>query len=149
MLDTDDFNKSSNLSSHTRSTDGEHSSKCWTLGELKDALKRLNASWELTRQNLTHARVRSAHRLDQASSNVLPGSIGAPNRLDSSTSTRLNEASTGSATTVLESIVGIRNKAHSGALLCYFVDVLRHHLHGTAKYDIVLLANCEIRKENY
>ena len=45
MPDTADFSKSSNLSSHFRSAEGEQRSRCWTLGALKDARnKRLDIS---------------------------------------------------------------------------------------------------------
>jgi len=59
--------------------DGEQRRRCNTFGALKDDLRRISASCELTKVSLSTALARSLHRSDQASSRAGPANRGAPN----------------------------------------------------------------------
>jgi len=80
------------------STEGEQRSKCWTLGALNDARRRISTSWRPTRQSLSTALERSRQRSDQKSFKTLPWKSGAPRRVASPGSTRLKDQRRGSST---------------------------------------------------
>jgi len=91
MPDRADLNRSSNLWGSGASTEGEHRGRCWILGSLKEARKRINASWELTRRSLSTALDNTEHLSDQKSFKTLHGNRGAPNKVASLGSMRMNE----------------------------------------------------------
>ena len=77
-----DRRRSSKTASDWCSTHGEHLSKCWILGALKDDLSRMSASCELTFFSLSIALAKSSQHPDKAESNVTPSNSGAPSRDD-------------------------------------------------------------------